>query len=340
MGNVAMKLCLTLLVALVCAHTASALPARTGNFLLDNEFCKHYYPTDGSGGNLPPCEDIKNMVKPNTTTALPILELGDPSRPGMFFIHGWPDSAAEWAPQMAHFCGPKGRYHCVAVSWTNFDPDVPMAPQEDLRFQKAIDKIKLTMEQVGFDVASNPKKDTTLHAHDWGAFVGYQVIAQYPTLTNRNIFYDIGAIGSTITNTSYQAVNREAYIAKDSSISIANAVRLNVPSPTFATWDRSWPYCMEGATPSCGFNSFEGLNAKPVPYDKPMMFLYGTRATTGGPRPADNYFFGKGWLEKVQSTPHGETVAVPSDHWMHVRAAGAVNGAVEGWLESLSWDPK
>merc|ERR1712154_524982 len=100
---------------------------------------------------------------------LPTLELGDPSLPAMFFIHGWPDSAAQWAAMFAHFCA-SGRFHCVAPTWTNYHPDLPDAPESELSFEKVIEKLAATMRESNL-------KSTTLVIHDWGAWLGYQLWA-------------------------------------------------------------------------------------------------------------------------------------------------------------------
>merc|ERR1712216_268460 len=124
---------------------------------------------------------------------------------------------------------------------------------------------------------------------------------------------------------------------KDSKISIANAVHLNTPSPTFATWGTTWPYCID-PTLSCGFSSTEGLKYKAPAFDQPLLFFYGTMQA-GKPRPSNFYFFGAGWIEQVERIPHVEVIAVPSDHWMHVWNASTVNADIDGWLGSLSHDP-
>eukprot|EP00656_Telonema_subtile_P030076 TRINITY_DN33109_c0_g1_i1.p1 TRINITY_DN33109_c0_g1~~TRINITY_DN33109_c0_g1_i1.p1 ORF type:complete len:282 (+),score=63.56 TRINITY_DN33109_c0_g1_i1:120-965(+) len=279
-------------------------------------------------------------IRDSLSTTLPILELGDRSKPAMFFIHGWPDSAAEWAPQLAHFCAPPhGKYHCIAPSWQNFDPDVPAAEVSELRLQIAIDRLAATLIEVGLDASAHPEKDTTLVIHDWGAFLGYQLMAQYPNLTKRTVAFDIGFIGSNITNITYQGINREAFNSKNDQISISNAASLDAPSPTFATWSTTWPYCRVSGPNPCPFDALDGLNFKVPAFDKPLLFFYGTEMY-GKPRPADFYFFGAGWLEQVEGTPHGEVVAVPSDHWMHVWNASTVNTDIEGWLGSLSLDPE
>ena len=42
----------------------------------------------------PSCEAVRSKVVSNMSRTLPTLELGDPSKKGLFFIHGWPDNAA------------------------------------------------------------------------------------------------------------------------------------------------------------------------------------------------------------------------------------------------------
>ena len=65
--------------------------------LLDEYFCQLYYPKDATAQGLPPCIAVRAAVVSNKTRPLPTLELGDPAKPAMFFVHGWPDSAAEFA---------------------------------------------------------------------------------------------------------------------------------------------------------------------------------------------------------------------------------------------------
>eukprot|EP01050_Picozoa_sp_SAG11_P020371 SAG11_NODE_3421_length_2457_cov_5.526718_2_plen_145_part_00 len=96
--------------------------------LLDKYFCGIYYPRGVAAANLPPCSHVKAAVKSDLTTPLPTLSLGDPAKPALFFVHGWPDSAAEFAAQFGGLCyGPTARYRCVAATWQNFHPDLPDA---------------------------------------------------------------------------------------------------------------------------------------------------------------------------------------------------------------------
>ena len=66
--------------------------------MLEREFCQVYYPPPSEG--YPPCAQVKAAVFANLSRPLPTLETtpADPSKPGMVFVHGWPDSAAEVRP--------------------------------------------------------------------------------------------------------------------------------------------------------------------------------------------------------------------------------------------------
>ena len=310
---------------LFTASAISALPGAKRQYpgsygeaadsLLDNEFCQLYYPHQDQG--YPPCEAVKSKVTFNHSRPLPTLELGNPSNPGLFFVHGWPDSGAEWAAQFAHFCY-TGKYYCVSVTWDNFHPDFPNAPESSLTFVNQIDKIAATMSAVNM-------VDPTLVIHDWGSFLGYQMMWKHPALMKRTVSFDIGSGGHP--NVTYQEQNREAYLAQDSTKSIGSADYWTAPCPSCAVWRAGWPYV---------FNmSFAGL----VPHDQPpatnpLMFLWGNMSR-GKPRGADSKFFDAAWLTFVESTPKGKVVECPSDHWMHVKAPRFVNTAVEAWLNTL-----
>ena len=97
--------------------------------------CTWYY-YDGDGD----CPALRAQVVANHSRALPTLQLGNPAHPPMFFLHGWPDSAAVYANQFEHFCAPPhGTYFCVAPTWFDFHPDVPMRPADDLLWEVQVE---------------------------------------------------------------------------------------------------------------------------------------------------------------------------------------------------------
>ena len=251
-------------MALRCAaaalllHPALAKAPVAGDTLLYKYFCDIYYPTGDAAANLPPCESVKADVTSDLTSPLPTLSLGDPAKPALFFVHGWPDSGAEFAAQFAGLCyGPAARYRCVAATWQNFHPDLPDAPLEELTFQTTINKLAATME-------SAKLVDTTFVIHDWGSFLGYQLMWQHPHLLNRTISFDIGTGGHP--NVTYQGQNAIAFDTQNSAPSLTSARYWDAPCADCATWRTAWPYASNV--------SFRGLVPKPrPPATKPLLFV-------------------------------------------------------------------
>jgi len=260
-------------VALV--HVLLAGAALGSDTLLDSYFCGLYYPKGAAATNLPPCEEVKAAVTSDLTSPLPTLSLGDPAKPALFFVHGWPDSAAEFAAQFGGLCyGPTARFRCVAATWQNFHPDLPDAPLEDLKFQVTLDKLAATMEAAEL-------VDTTFVIHDWGSFLGYQLMWQFPHLMNRTISFDIGSGGHP--NVTYQGQNAIAFDTQDSGPSTTSALYWDAPCPHCAVWRSAWPYASNV--------SFRGLIPRPrPPATNPLLFIWGNM-TRGKPRHADSLFF-------------------------------------------------
>jgi pimeloyl-ACP methyl ester carboxylesterase len=239
--------------------------------LLDDYFCQLYYPKDASAQGLPPCTDVRAAVVSNMSRTFPTLELGSPSKPAMFFVHGWPDSAAEFAAQFGAFChGPGAKYRCVAITWQNFHPDMPDAPEADLVFTETIDKIAATIKECKL-------LDPTFIIHDWGSFIGYNLLNKYPDLMERTVSFDIGSGGHP--NVTYQAVNAEAWETKNSALSESSANYWQAPCPQCAVWRTAWPYV---------YNlSMKGLTPMLPPGNKPLLFMWGNM-TRGNPRGPDS----------------------------------------------------
>ena len=308
-----------LLVSLQLVASAAA------DTLLEKYFCGVYYP-NVSSALLPPCTVVRDAtvsdLKDFRSDALPTLSLGDAHKPALFFIHGWPDSAAEFAAQFGGLCyGPSARYRCVAATWQNFHPDLPNCepPNCELGFQGTIDRLATTMKAARL-------VDTTLVIHDWGSWIGYQLMWQHPELMNRTISFDIGQGGHP--NTTYQGQNSLAWQTQDSAPSETSARWWRAPCVSCATWRSAWPYdynvSMRGLAP----------NKDKPPATVPLLFFWGNM-TRGKPRQADSEFFDAAWLAFVASTPHGKVVSGKGDHWLFHENPKLVNSAMIAWLSSL-----
>merc|ERR1712216_101657 len=128
----------------------------TKDVILEEDFCQVYYSGPGD------CAALASSVVANHSRTLPTLELGDPSQPAMFFLHGWPDDAALWANQFEAFCGPTGGFFCVAPTWWNYHPQFPTLKASELLWVKQIDAFKAVVDEMGL-------RNITLVGHDFGA---------------------------------------------------------------------------------------------------------------------------------------------------------------------------
>merc|ERR1712064_56404 len=119
--------------------------------------------------------------------------------------------------------------------------------------------------------------------HDWGAWIGYQMMYQYPELMNRTVAFDIPPSCETCTtNLTYREKARQAWMVKDSEISIEQAKYWEAPCPECAVWRTTWPYVKALA--------FRGLTIAPnLGPPKPLLFLWGG-LQFGKPRTAENLF--------------------------------------------------
>lgn len=188
------------------------------------------------------------MVTCNETTPLPILELGDKSKPGIVFLHGWPDSAAVWATQFYRFCAPPhGQYHCIAPNWfqgaTN-DPALTEAGPNITRLQLVAEVMPELFNVTGMNAALHPAKDTTMWGNDGGAVMAYTLMAQYPWLTERAVILDIPDVyySAAFGQIGYQTESFAAYIERDNERARQNYVHLGAPNPKHATWNTLWIY--------------------------------------------------------------------------------------------------
>ena len=92
--------------------------------LRDVQLCGIYHKSPGSAS----CEALRQQViaMRRDNNLPPTLELGDENKPPMFFLHGWPDTAAVWANQFEHFCmGDDAPFYCVAPSWIVYKTQLP-----------------------------------------------------------------------------------------------------------------------------------------------------------------------------------------------------------------------
>jgi short-subunit dehydrogenase/pimeloyl-ACP methyl ester carboxylesterase len=96
---------------------------------------------------------------------LAVVEAGDPQRPTIVLVHGYPDTKELWAPILERLAG---RYHVVAYDVRGAGASsTPHGP-------KAYDYERLTDDLLAVAAARAPGKQVHLVGHDWGAIQGWE----------------------------------------------------------------------------------------------------------------------------------------------------------------------
>lgn len=98
----------------------------------------------------------------------------------LFFIQGWPDDHTLWDDLVAQL---GDRYRCVRVDLTNY------AGAEQRRWGRSHEDIVAALAACVRRVS--PDRPVTLIAHDWGAYWGYRLHREHPTLVARIVGLDI-----------------------------------------------------------------------------------------------------------------------------------------------------
>lgn len=108
---------------------------------------------------------------------------GEPGRPVLMFLHGFPEAAFVWDFHLAYFARPEnGGYRCIAPNLRGFErssapPDVSAYRPKHL-VQDIAALIALETQAQGGQLAA-------LVAHDWGGAVAWNLANQLPELAQK-----------------------------------------------------------------------------------------------------------------------------------------------------------
>jgi pimeloyl-ACP methyl ester carboxylesterase len=101
---------------------------------------------------------------------------GEPGRPVLMFLHGFPEAAWVWDPLLAHFSQPEnGGYRCVAPNLRGYERS--SAP-DDVKAYRAKFLVQDILALIGLESGSAPL--AALVAHDWGGAVAWSLANQHP----------------------------------------------------------------------------------------------------------------------------------------------------------------
>ena len=105
---------------------------------------------------------------------------GEPGRPVLLFLHGFPEGAWVWDPLLLHFSRPEnGGYRCVAPNLRGYERS--SAP-EDVKAYRAKHLVQDIVALIDNECGPTPNGQTlaALIAHDWGGAVAWSLANQHP----------------------------------------------------------------------------------------------------------------------------------------------------------------
>ena len=105
---------------------------------------------------------------------------GEPGRPVLMFLHGFPEGAWVWDPLLLHFSRPEnGGYRCVAPNLRGFERS--SAP-EDVKAYRAKHLVQDIVALIDSECGPLPggRPLAALIAHDWGGAVAWSLANQHP----------------------------------------------------------------------------------------------------------------------------------------------------------------
>jgi pimeloyl-ACP methyl ester carboxylesterase len=106
---------------------------------------------------------------------------GDPTRPVLMFLHGFPEAAFVWDGLLEHFSQPaNGGYFCIAPNLRGFEQSSAPADPKAYRAKHLVQDIAALVAQV----APGGQLEA-LVAHDWGGAVAWSVAATLPQLMKK-----------------------------------------------------------------------------------------------------------------------------------------------------------
>ena len=121
-----------------------------------------------------------------TTHALPngitlsCREAGEPGRPVLMFLHGFPEAAFAWDALLLHFSKQEhGGYHCIAPNLRGFEHSSSPADPSLYRAKHLVGDIAALI------AITSDAPLAALVAHDWGGAVAWNLANQKPELLEK-----------------------------------------------------------------------------------------------------------------------------------------------------------
>ncbi|KAI6202465.1 AB hydrolase-1 domain-containing protein [Aphelenchoides besseyi] len=108
------------------------------------------------------------------------VEAGDPNRPKMLFVHGFPQFWYCWRHQLRHF---QKDYHVIALDMRGYNESDKPHGIDNYRIDRLVKDLDEVIQQLG--------GKTTLIGHDWGAIVCWSLAAERPSIIDKLIIMNV-----------------------------------------------------------------------------------------------------------------------------------------------------
>jgi pimeloyl-ACP methyl ester carboxylesterase len=123
----------------------------------------------------------RNIALPHGIT-LACRIAGEPGRPVMVFLHGFPEAAFVWDALLEHFALPQnGGYHCIAPNLRGYAGSSAPTDVAAYRAKHLVQDIAALI-QIS---CGNEGQLAALVAHDWGGAVAWNLAATQPALLRK-----------------------------------------------------------------------------------------------------------------------------------------------------------
>ena len=114
---------------------------------------------------------------------------GEPGRPVLLFLHGYPEAAFAWDNLLTHFSKPEhGGYRCVAPNLRGFADSSSPSELSAYRAKHLVQDVLALIE-----AESGSAQLAALVAHDWGGAIGLGAVLRSPDRFAKLTLFNTGA---------------------------------------------------------------------------------------------------------------------------------------------------
>lgn len=128
--------------------------------------------------------DTFDLALPHGIT-LSVRAAGQPGRPVLLFLHGFPEAAFVWDEALAHFAAPEhGGWRCIAPNLRGYERSSAPPNADAYRARHLVQDIAALIDAVTA-AGPTPGRVAALIAHDWGGAVAWNLAATQPERLDR-----------------------------------------------------------------------------------------------------------------------------------------------------------